>query len=89
MSQGEVRMDSAAGSVSVRVRIHAELSSSVWFLGEQLLIPFITSLPLGRGLLRRRWSDLVFDLLVRVSVVAVQLQEGRQEWRIRPSRLPR
>ena len=30
--------------------------------------------PLGRGLLRRRWSGLVFDLLVRVSVVVVELR---------------
>jgi hypothetical protein len=36
-----------------------------WLLGEQPLVAVVSSLLLGRGLLRRRWSDLVFDLLTR------------------------
>jgi hypothetical protein len=48
-------------------------------LGEQPLVPIVSSLLLGRGLLRRRWSDLVFDLLVRVSVVVVELRRIHHE----------
>ena len=44
---------------------HARRLLIQWLLGEQPLVAVVSSLLLGRGLLRRRWSDLVFDLLTR------------------------
>jgi hypothetical protein len=44
-------------------------------LGEQPLVPIVSSLLFGRDLLRRRWSGcIIFDLLVRVAVVVVELR---------------